>query len=67
MAMDTGEKIKAAREQQGLTQKQLAARMHVCQQTISNMEVAYRDIRVSTIIAAAKALDVPASDLLPDY
>ena len=59
-----GENIKALRRQKGLSQEELAARLHVVRQTISKWE---KDLSVpdaDTLIRLAEILEVSVSELL---
>lgn len=65
-----GRQIRAARESQGLTQEQLAARLqtHDCDVTrsaLAKMEVGQRHIYVAELRALREILNVPYETLLP--
>lgn len=49
--------LSEARKREGLTQKQLAARMKTTQSAVSDIESASTDVRLSTAIRYALALD----------
>ena len=48
--------IKEAREQYGLTQEELAKRIHTTKSVISRMENHSEDVKISTLEKVAKAL-----------
>jgi HTH-type transcriptional regulator / antitoxin HipB len=52
-----GEVLKQARLDQGLTQEELAARLHTKKTAISRIENHAEDIRLSTLDRYARALD----------
>lgn len=52
-----GEMLKQARIERGLTQEELAARLHTKKTAISRMENHAEDIRLSTLERYARALD----------
>ena len=52
-----GEMLKQARLERGLTQEELAARLHTKKTAISRIENHAEDIRLSTLERYAKALD----------
>lgn len=53
--MDAGKIIKHCRKSAGLTQKQLAERVFVCESSIANYEKEWRDAPYATMQAIAKA------------
>lgn len=59
-----GEKVKSERTQKGLSQEKLAAKAGLNTRSISLLESGLRDIRVSTLVSIAKALEVKASTLI---
>jgi transcriptional regulator with XRE-family HTH domain len=60
-----GRRIAQARNQQGLTQEQLGAKIGVHQVTVTNWESGSRAINVINLVLVADALDVPPASLLP--
>ena len=62
--MTTGEKIKAARKEKGLTQKALGELCGMCQVQIRRYELGIVTPKISTIERIAKALDVDSYYLL---
>lgn len=56
--------LRAAREKAGLSQEALAERAGMHRNAVALLETGKRDPRVSTVAKLAKALGVPASDLL---
>lgn len=70
--MTTGQLIKAARKEAGLTQAELATKLSVPYQSISQWERGTRSPKIETLERIAVALDVPISeicskDLLKNY
>ena len=68
---EVGQCIRAAREQRGLTQEQLAARLqtHDCdiaRSALAKIEVGQRHICVWELRVLQKILNVPYENLLPD-
>lgn len=63
--MSTGERIKRARTEAGLSQKALAEKMGVSQQTIAKYENGERNPKIGTLDRIAKALGIPAISLEP--
>lgn len=61
-----GERIKFYRTEQGLTQKQLAAKARVSQPTIAELELGSQQT-TRKLPALAKALKVSIADLDPDF
>jgi transcriptional regulator with XRE-family HTH domain len=59
-----GENLRRAREGLGLTQEEVGHRSGVHPTEVSRIEAGKRDPRVSTVERLAKAIGVPASDLL---
>lgn len=59
-------KIKIERVKAGLHQAQLADRVNMQQAAFSRLERGLQDITVTQLMKIAKALNVPAKDLLPD-
>lgn len=64
--MTIGEHIKAAREQAGITQVELGAKVGVSGVAIMRYEKNTRQPRVEQLQAIANALGVPVADLLPE-
>ena len=64
--METGKKIRNARLDANLEQKELAAKCGMCHSYISAYERGYRIPKLSTIVIIANALDVSPMSLLPD-
>lgn len=58
-----GEKIKAAREKSGLTQKALAKKLGVAEKFINEVELGRRVVQESFIDRAAKVLNVDLNDI----
>lgn len=52
-----GQAIKAFRERKGLTQRELAILVGVKQSTVSNIETASGDVRLSTLFRLMSALE----------
>ncbi len=70
--MTTGQLIKAARKEAGLTQAELATKLNVPYQSISQWERGTRSPKIETLERIADALGVPISeicskDLLKNY
>ncbi len=66
--MTIGEKIRSAREQAGLSRKQLADKSGLSVKSIINWELNVLVPKsVDTILALAQALGVAGIDLLEDY
>lgn len=57
------ERMLAARQRAGLTQVQLAAAAGLTQPHISQLESGALEPKLSTIVAIAKALDIPVAAL----
>ena len=62
--MKTGEMVKDARNAKGLTQLQLAEKVGVSQVQISRIEKGLNSPSIKTVKALAKALRIPARDIL---
>jgi transcriptional regulator with XRE-family HTH domain len=62
--MAVGTAILACRLKRGLTQARLAERALVTPANLSAIETGRRDLTVGTLLRIARALDVPAADLL---
>jgi transcriptional regulator with XRE-family HTH domain len=64
--MQLSEKLTRARKAQGLTQRQLAAKMGVWPSVLCHWETGTRSPNVDSLVRVAIALGVPAASLLPD-
>ena len=64
--MNTGEKIKQARLNSGLSQNELGKKLNVSQAMIAQYEKGTRNPKLSTLRKIADALDVSTSDLAED-
>lgn len=62
--MDIGNRIRALREEKGLTQLELSKELKVARQTVAQWENEERDLKTGTIIALAKYFDVTADYIL---
>lgn len=56
--------LRGAREKAGFSQEALAERAGMHRNAVALLETGKRDPRVSTVAKLAKALGIPASDLL---
>lgn len=65
--MKVGEKIKKARLEKGLTQKEIAQKIGISQPTYTQWENGTRNPKRETLIKIATALDVPIALLYDDY
>jgi transcriptional regulator with XRE-family HTH domain len=61
---DIGNKLKAARTRKGLSQRDLAAKAGLLQAQISKVENGMSDLRLSSLIALSRALDLEL-ELIP--
>lgn len=61
---DIGNKLKAARTRKGLSQRELAAKTGMLQAQISKIENGASDLRLSSLIALSRALDLEL-ELIP--
>lgn len=61
---EIGRRIQSRRKQQGLTQEQLADRMNVSIQMISNLERGNKAIRIDNLINLSQILDVSTDYIL---
>ncbi len=59
-----GERLKAARKAQGLTQVQLSEQLGIAQQTLAHYEVGRARVPVSHLLAMAKLLNFSIDDML---
>jgi len=64
MGFNVGENIKKYRKLKGLTQKELADKLGIKQQSVAQYERTGRLPKLATILYIADALDVPLSNLL---
>ena len=64
--MTTGERIRAARKNAGLTQKQLGERLNISYQTIAQWENGLRNPKLETLRKIAKEVRCPITDLLTE-
>ncbi len=62
--MDFGEKLKALRNERGLTQEQLAARLYVSRTAVSKWETGGGSPNLDSLQAVARLFDVSVDDLL---
>lgn len=65
--MTFGEKVKAARENKGLSQSALAKKMHVSQQAVAKYEKIIEQPKLATVRKIADALDVTISELVTNW
>lgn len=65
--MTFGEKLKATREKQQLSQRQVGEKMGVTQQTVAQYEKAIEQPKMSTVRKLADALGVTISELVIDW
>lgn len=61
---DIGNKLRAARTRKGLSQRELAAKTGLLQAQISKIENGASDLRLSSLIALSRALDLEL-ELIP--
>lgn len=61
---EIGKRIQSRRKQQGLTQEQLADKMNVSIQMISNLERGNKAIRIDNLINLCQILDVSTDYIL---
>ena len=59
-----GQHIAAARKRAGLTQEELAARLHVARQTVSNYESMRSQPGIQMLVQLADCLQVPVETLI---
>jgi transcriptional regulator with XRE-family HTH domain len=64
-SVTVGERVRAAREDAGLSQEALGAKLGVTQTAVSYWEAGKRDPGVADLLRIADALSVTASSLLP--
>lgn len=62
--MEIGRRIQARRKQQGLTQEQLADRMNVSIQMVSNLERGNKAIKIENLINLCQILNVSTDYIL---
>ncbi len=63
---DFGKKVQKLREEQGISQEAFAHKAGLHRTAISMIETSKRSSTLETIEKLAKALDVPAAELMPD-
>ena len=59
-----GERLRAARKRNGLTQTELAERLGITQKSYQRMETGNHDLKMSTIQQLCKTLDISADWLM---
>lgn len=64
LLLKIGERVKLERTQKGLSQEKFAAKAGLNTRSISLLESGLRDIKVSTLVSIAKALDVKVGKLI---
>lgn len=64
--MTTGERIRLARKNAGLTQKQLGEKLSISYQTIAQWENGLRNPKLETLRKIAKEVKCPITDLLTE-
>ena len=64
--MTTGERIRAARKNAGLTQKQLGKRLNISYQTVAQWENGLRNPKFETLCKIAQAVNCPIADLFAE-
>jgi transcriptional regulator with XRE-family HTH domain len=64
--VDFGRRVRAAREQQGLTQQALADTLGLTRSSVANIEAGRQRALLHMTAAVSAATGVPAADLLPD-
>lgn len=62
--MDTGERIRSARNQRGITQKQLGKACGIDEANIRKYETGRQNPKLETLKKIADALEIPISDLI---
>lgn len=60
-----GEEVRKTRKERGLSQEELAGAIEMDLTSINEIEQGHRSPKLITIYKIAKALKVPAKDLLP--
>lgn len=65
--MTVGEKIRAARTAQGLTQDELGGRCGIAGANIRKYELGKANPKFSTLARIADALNIPVQDLIEDW
>lgn len=65
--MTFGEKVKMLREEQGLSQSELANKMNITQQAIAKYEKTIDTPKLATVRKIATALDVALSELVDNW
>ncbi len=61
-----GNRIRVAREKEGITQEELAERINISPSHISVIERGVKTVRIDTVVRIANELDVSADYLLQD-
>lgn len=64
---DFGKRVQELREEQGVSQEVFAQRAGLHRTAISMIETSKRSSTLETIEKLARALGVPASDLMPEF
>lgn len=64
--LEVGRKIRAAREDRGLTQDALASLVSLTRTSITNIEKGRQKLLLHTLVDVAVALNIPPLKLLPD-
>lgn len=64
---DFGKRVQKLREEQGISQETFAHKAGLHRTAISMLETAKRSSTLETIEKIAKALNVTAAQLMPDY
>lgn len=62
--VNIGERIKSARKNAGLTQRELGEKLGVSEKTVSSWEINRTEPSMGTLEKIAKVLDINKSDLL---
>jgi len=65
LTIQMGELVRQAREDSGMSQTKLAAKVYRRRETISNIETGKSEVTISTLTLIAAALDKPISYFLP--
>lgn len=63
-SVNIGQRVRELREQQGLTQQQLAEKIGVNLSTLAKIEAGRNDASLATAVAIAKALQTTVDDLV---
>lgn len=59
-----GKRIRELREERGMTQKELAEKLHVSQRTLSRFELEQHDLSTQTIIELTRIFNVSSDYIL---